>query len=226
MTVFHFIVLLLVAWNWLWINAWIYFIIGISCQTINFIILYNLNPQLLNERGKVVYMTTKTYDRVFMILFTVLLILSPIVVGFDARFRLPYMPFNFLMLQFLSFNLCILFMIIGIIIFILAFFLGTWAMVENTNFTVLIRTQDDREHLVCMTGPYKIIRHPGYAAEIIGSIGYIFILGTWWALIPIVGIITLFIIRTVLEDHTLQDELAGYKEYTKKTKYRLIPFIW
>ncbi|MHA1314513.1 MAG: methyltransferase family protein [Candidatus Helarchaeota archaeon] len=226
MGIIHFILLLVFSLNVLWVNAWVYFIMGISYQTVNLVVLYKLSPQLLNERGKVFHEKTKTYDKVFAFLFLMLIIILPIVVGIDAQVRLPFMPFNFLMLQFLSFELCIWLMIIGIIIFLSAVWFGTWAMVENTNFTALVRVQDDKEKQICTTGPYKMVRHPGYLAEIISSIGYVLILGTWWAFIPIAGIIALFIVRTALEDRTLREELPGYKEYAKKTRYRLIPFIW
>ena len=109
---------------------------------------------------------------------------------------------------------------------IFTFCLGIWAMAVNAGFEMTVRIQEDRGHQVCTTGPYRVIRHPGYAAEIIAAPAYTFILGSWWALIPTAAFIALFIVRTILEDRTLQNELPGYKEYAQKTRYRLIPFIW
>jgi protein-S-isoprenylcysteine O-methyltransferase Ste14 len=52
------------------------------------------------------------------------------------------------------------------------------------------------------------------------------LLGSWWAAIPGVLNIILFIIRTSLEDKTLQAELRGYAEYAQKVRYRLVPGVW
>ena len=76
------------------------------------------------------------------------------------------------------------------------------------------------------TGPYRIIRHPGYAG---GLFGYIFIpllLDSLWAFVPAILLGIVMIVRTALEDTTLQNELPGYAEYAQKTRYRLIPGIW
>jgi protein-S-isoprenylcysteine O-methyltransferase Ste14 len=56
--------------------------------------------------------------------------------------------------------------------------------------------------------------------------GTALIFGSWWALIPAGFTILLIIVRTWLEDITLQKELDGYQEYVRKVKYRLIPGIW
>jgi protein-S-isoprenylcysteine O-methyltransferase Ste14 len=97
---------------------------------------------------------------------------------------------------------------------------------SNYYFSTLVRIQIDRDHKVATTGPYELVRHPGYSGFILSSLGVPLILGSLWALIPafITGI--LFVIRTILEDRTLYSELEGYKEFSEKTKYRLIPGIW
>jgi protein-S-isoprenylcysteine O-methyltransferase Ste14 len=77
-----------------------------------------------------------------------------------------------------------------------------------------------------MKGPYNIVRHPGYLAGIITFLTAPLILGSLWGLVPGLILSITLIIRTILEDKTLQRELEGYKNYTKITRYRLIPFIW
>jgi protein-S-isoprenylcysteine O-methyltransferase Ste14 len=66
---------------------------------------------------------------------------------------------------------------------------------------------------------------PSVAAGIL-SISVPFLLGSLWALIPGITAAVLMIIRTSLEDRTLQVELAGYQEYVRQVRYRLIPGIW
>jgi len=79
---------------------------------------------------------------------------------------------------------------------------------------------------VVSTGPYKYIRHPMYSTSIIMVFNIALALGSLYAMIP-AGLSSLaLIIRTYFEDKTLQKELKGYKEYTKKTKYRLLPGVW
>jgi protein-S-isoprenylcysteine O-methyltransferase Ste14 len=101
-----------------------------------------------------------------------------------------------------------------------------WAMMANRFFSAVVRIQDDRGHQVATTGPYKYVRHPGYASTFLYYPGAALSLGSAWALLPAALIIVLIVIRTMLEDKTLQKELPGYKAYTEKVKYRLIPGIW
>lgn len=77
-----------------------------------------------------------------------------------------------------------------------------------------------------MNGPYKYVRHPGYLGMILNFLATPIFLGSLWGLIPALMTCVLFIVRTALEDQTLIQKLPGYKDYTKNTKYRLIPGLW
>lgn len=110
-------------------------------------------------------------------------------------------------------------MIIGQIIFLTA-------RSQNNFFSSVVRIQKDRGHVVCDTGLYKTIRHPGYLGMIISLIGLPFITTSIWSVIPTLIAIILLLIRTTLEDITLINELEGYDEYARKTRYKLIPLIW
>lgn len=123
-------------------------------------------------------------------------------------------------------NIPIYVYVIAYIIFLSSYVLIVWAMYVNAFFSSVVRIQKDRGQKVCQDGPYKYVRHPGYTGVLFIFPSMAIVLGSYWALIPgFVGTIAI-IIRTILEDKTLQKELEGYKEYTKKTKYRLIPYIW
>ncbi len=208
------LILLLIASGYLfWSNAWILFFIYISYQVLTFFILFKYNPNLLNARGKALHENTLSTDKILMILYNFCAFSAPIIAGFDViRFKWSYMPF---WTTFLG---------IGILIF--SFIIATWAMTVNPFFEPSIRIQHDRNQKVISSGPYKLIRHPGYLAAIIGAPSYTLILGSWWAFVPIIFDIIIFIIRTSLEDRLLMTELPGYKEYAKKVKFRLIPYIW
>lgn len=102
----------------------------------------------------------------------------------------------------------------------------TWAMCSNRNFSTMVRIQEDRGHRVATGGPYRVVRHPGYAGFILFSLATPLILGSAWGLLPAGLTTALFLVRTALEDRTLQKELAGYADYARTVRYRLVPYVW
>jgi protein-S-isoprenylcysteine O-methyltransferase Ste14 len=107
-----------------------------------------------------------------------------------------------------------------------AYWMSTWAMWTNRFFSSVVRIQTDRGHHVVHEGPYRFVRHPGYAGAILLWWSSAVVLGSLWALIP-AGVITiLFFVRTALEDATLKRELPGYAEYAQTVRHRLLPGVW
>jgi len=113
-----------------------------------------------------------------------------------------------------------------VLVFLLGCAMEFWAMSANRFFSTNVRMQTDRGHVVCSTGPYRHIRHPGYAGIILYTLASPVFLGSWWAYLPALAGVVGFILRTALEDRTLQLKLPGYKEYAQKTRYRLLPGVW
>ncbi|MGD8577364.1 MAG: isoprenylcysteine carboxylmethyltransferase family protein, partial [Thiohalophilus sp.] len=103
---------------------------------------------------------------------------------------------------------------------------AAWALAENRFFSSVVRIQVDRGHVVCDSGPYRVVRHPGYAGNILPLFGIVLALGSLWTLIPAAVALIITVIRTILEDQTLQDELPGYREYARRVRFRLIPGIY
>jgi protein-S-isoprenylcysteine O-methyltransferase Ste14 len=97
---------------------------------------------------------------------------------------------------------------------------------EPKFFERTVRIQTDRGHTVVDTGPYAIVRHPGYVAACLVCVGMSLSLGSVWALIPASLSCGVLMVRTVWEDRTLQEELTGYKEYTQRVRYKLVPGVW
>jgi protein-S-isoprenylcysteine O-methyltransferase Ste14 len=89
-----------------------------------------------------------------------------------------------------------------------------------------VRIQTERGHTVISGGPYRFVRHPGYAGVILSWIVSPVFFSSTWAAIPAFVAILLVVIRTSLEDRTLQAELPGYREYAQIVRYRLAPGIW
>ena len=208
-----FAILFISAGTLAWINAWIYVGLVSIYWVISTVVLARVNPEMLNERGSVVKEGTKGFDKVWVAIYPVLTFGNLVVMGFDAvRFQWSFMP--------------LWLVILGIVIMIPAFVISIWAMAVNKFFEWTVRIQDDRQQYVCTSGPYKIMRHPGYAGLIISILVYPLILGSWWGFV-LSGILTIIIVtRTALEDRTLQNEMPGYREYARQVKYRLIPLVW
>jgi protein-S-isoprenylcysteine O-methyltransferase Ste14 len=101
-----------------------------------------------------------------------------------------------------------------------------WSMLVNQHFEGLVRIQNDRDHQVVMGGSYHWVRHPGYLGMVWLNVSLPLILGSRWALVPAAVCLGLTVLRTALEDRTLQRELPGYRSYTQQTPYRLFPGVW
>jgi len=114
----------------------------------------------------------------------------------------------------------------GYIALLFAMAVTYWAMAVNPFLSTIVRIQDDRGQYAVTSGPYRYVRHPMYAMILLMYPGIALLLGSWWALIPAAVIAIVFVIRTALEDQTLQAELPGYAEYAQRTRYRLVPGVW
>ena len=175
------------------------------------IILIKANPELIKHRQKR-HPDTKKFDKVILAIYSPMTILIPVVAGLDVRFNGP--------------NIAISWSIAAAVLALLAFGPVVWAMAINPHFETTVRIQKERDHRVISHGPYRFIRHPGYFSMLI----YIFlsplILEARWAFIPAgIAMITI-LVRTILEDRILIRELPGYKEYTLRVRFRLVPGLW
>jgi len=116
--------------------------------------------------------------------------------------------------------------ILGLTGFIMSLALALWALTQNPFFSPVVRVQTERGHHLITSGPYQFIRHPGYLGSAGSALCGALALGSWWALLPALGVVGVMIRRTILEDRFLHSELTGYQEYARKVRYRLLPGIW
>ena len=137
----------------------------------------------------------------------------PLVAGLDALFGWST-----------SFSLTL--KILALMIILTGFALTTYALVENRFFSSMVRIQTDRGHQVVSSGPYRWMRHPGYTGGILTYLATPIFLDSNWAFLASLVITILLIVRTALEDRTLQTELAGYNEYAEEVRFRLLPGVW
>jgi len=190
----------------------IYVIIGLIMFVLNYTVL-RVDSELLNERSKPGE-GTKKWDKTILGLSFLVTISMYITAGLDSG-RYHWSP---------DFHWSIY--LLGIILTILGQLLFLIAQKQNKFFSSTVRIQTNREHIVCETGLYKIVRHPAYMGSIVQSLGIPLLFGSLWSIIPICLSIILLITRTNLEDKTLKNELQGYLEYSNKTRYKIIPYVW
>jgi protein-S-isoprenylcysteine O-methyltransferase Ste14 len=114
----------------------------------------------------------------------------------------------------------------ALLVGVLAYALVVWATASNAHFAQIVHVQPELGQTVATGGPYRWVRHPAYVGTILFELSAPILLASWWALIPGALNAVLFVLRTALEDRSLQAELPGYADYARGTRYRLIPGIW
>jgi len=205
---------MIISGKWNWWEAWIYAVFSSLLFILSRILMSRRHPDLIAERARFMEAPdTKPWDRILAPLLAFGFILILVVAGLDKLYGWSS-PFS-LEAKILSF--------VGIL---LGYAFSSWALIENRFFAGTVRIQTERGHHVVSSGPYRIVRHPGYSGALLGYLLIPVLLGSLWAFIPAVLLLIAMIVRTSLEDKTLQAELSGYKEFTQKTRYRLIPGIW
>lgn len=209
------LVLFVCGWDIGWWQAWVFALLILAAGIGGRIWAERRHPGLLAERADSdKAQNVKPWDKVL----APLMALSTsfplfIVAGLDHRFVWsPAFP--------------IWLNILGLILIALGYTLGTWALAENSFFSGVVRIQEERGHTVCDSGPYRMVRHPGYAGNALALPGLVLAFSSLWTLIPAAAALIIIVIRTALEDRTLQEELPGYREYAQRVRYRLFPGIY
>jgi len=182
-----------------WAMAWLMMGFYVVMLAVNAILMVRINPEMIAERAEIKE-GTKSWDRV-------------LTSRLDKRFG--WSPEFSIYIQLLAF------VFVG-----LGYAFASWAMLSNPFFSGTVRIQEERGHTVASTGPYNYVRHPGYSGWSLANLATPVALGSLVGLVPAVLFLLNLIIRTAMEDQTLQDELDGYKAYTQQVRYRLIPWVW
>ncbi len=209
------LVLLVCGWDARWWQAWVFSLLIFAAGIAGRIWAERRHPGLLAERVKFEHAEdAKPWDKVLAPLMALSLTFPlAIVAGLDHRFGWsPAFP--------VELNIA------GLILTGLGYAFAVWALVENRFFSGVVRIQTDRGHCVCDSGPYRIIRHPGYAGNLLPLPGMVLALSSVWTLIPAAVALVITVTRTALEDRTLQDELPGYRDYARRVRYRLMPGVY
>lgn len=198
-----------------WPMAWIYLLIYLTGSVGSRLIAAVIAPELLRERARSLEAENiEPWDRRLMPIVGILGPLAMIIVaGLDHRnaWSPPLTPAV---------------QVIAVLVVIAGFAFSMWAFLSNRFFSASARIQTERGQTVIDRGPYRLLRHPGYAGGLLWYVGTPLMLGALWALVPALLTGAALILRTALEDAMLHDELPGYAEYARRVRSRLIPGVW
>jgi protein-S-isoprenylcysteine O-methyltransferase Ste14 len=195
-----------------WWMAWVYLAIFAIGVAINAAFLMRISPELIAERGRG-WTNPKGWDKALGTLWGILSLVALLIAGLNMRFGWP--PQIPPQLQ-----------LVAVVFVALGSAVSSWAMISNAFFAGTVRIQEERGHTAVSQGPYRFVRHPGYAGWMLSGITLALMLGSLWALVPAGLAAMALVVRTALEDRTLREELDGYSDYAQRVRYRLVPGIW
>ncbi|OMB98355.1 hypothetical protein A5733_08365 [Mycobacterium sp. NS-7484] len=104
--------------------------------------------------------------------------------------------------------------------------LGVTSLVVIQNSFAASTVQVESGQKLVSTGLYGLVRHPMYTGNVLTIVGFPLALGSYWGLVPVVSGLIALIVRIRDEEKLLVAELDGYREYTEKARYRLVPYMW
>jgi protein-S-isoprenylcysteine O-methyltransferase Ste14 len=205
---------LLISRNWGWGEAWVYALVNILGFAVSRALAARAHPDVIRERAHFgEHENTKSWDKVLSPLVGMGSATIPLVAGLQALLD-PSIAFGSTA------------KIVALLLIVAGYVLASYALIENRFFSGTVRIQSERGHHVISTGPYAWVRHPGYAGSFWAFLATPVLLDSRWAFVPAVVILCALVIRTHLEDDTLQEELPGYRDYAARVRYRLIPGVW
>ena len=198
-----------------WPEAWLLLAIYLLYAVLVTTWLRKHDPALLQERLKTspIQEGQKRWDKILSVGFLVAGLPLLILPGLDAvRYQWTQMPTAL--------------RVLGLAAHVPGFLWLFSVMRENTYLSRVVKIDVERGQEVITTGPYRVVRHPMYAAVILLVLCLPLALGSWLSLIPALLMVVLLLVRTALEDETLHEELEGYPEYAARTRHRIVRGVW
>jgi len=210
--IFIFLALLffLTAGSLRYTEAWIYIIVLFVAALFVIAYFYKKDPdfiasRLLKRREK------EQMHKSIQNIFSIVLLIGLLIPGFDFRFNWSHVPISVV--------------IVSDILVFLGYMLIARVMEENRYASAVIQITEGQK--IIKTGLYKIVRHPMYTGGLIFILFTPLALGSYWALIPFsISTAPALILRIINEEKLMITNLPGYSDYCRKTKYRLIPYVW
>ncbi|MCJ7580149.1 MAG: isoprenylcysteine carboxylmethyltransferase family protein [Candidatus Aminicenantes bacterium] len=196
------------AWTIKYWEAWAYIFILATPMALFGLYMFKHDPKMLERRMRT---KEKRKEQKMIVKLSLLPYLAAFILpGFDKRLGWSNVPLAV--------------KIIALALVLAGYLMVLYVFITNSYASRIVEVEKDQK--VITTGPYTLVRHPMYLATFVLYIFSPLALGSYWAMIPTVFFLFIFIPRIKDEEKELFEKLEGYKEYTLKTKYRLIPGIW
>ena len=197
-----------------WPDAWIYLTLMIVVSLVGGLWLVRRDPGLVRERLEPpIQKDQPLADKVVLSVFLVLFLGWQALMGLDAvRYRWSFVP------PWAQ--------AIGALVLLVSLWIGFRTLRANSFAAPVVKIQSDRGQAVISTGPYAYVRHPLYAGALGFMVGTSLLLGSLWGLGAVLVLALLLAVRILIEERTLRAGLAGYNDYARRVRYRLIPGLW
>jgi len=189
-------------------NGWLFMVALFVPMTFAMAYFYRRDRSLLEKRLRL--REKQTEQRTYVKLSLLWFLISFLVPGFDYRFGWSEVPIGLVVAS-------VVVMVFGHALFMVV-------MVQNAFASRVIEIQENQR--VIDTGLYSVVRHPMYMAATIMYMAWPLVLGSYYALIPMMLLPALLVYRIKNEEAVLRAGLDGYTEYAERVRYRLIPFVW
>ena len=198
-----------------WWRAWVFLAVTVVVMALAVFSILPDNADLFSQRAKgIIQKGQPLWDRVLVILLVVSYVGQIVFIPLDVfRFHLVSKPG-----EFVSF--------LGLALYVAGWWIMTLAMKVNPFAVPVVRLQEERQQRVIDTGVYAVVRHPMYTGFVPMVVGPALWLQSYVAALLAIVPIAVLAARSVFEERFLKRELKGYEAYTKKVRYRLIPFVW
>lgn len=205
---------IIISGRWDWWEAWVMAAVYVLAFFVSRAVAARKTPDILVERANYnQHDNTQPWDKWLSPLVAFGSVIVLLIAGLEALYHWSD-----------GFSLPV--EIVGLVLILAGYVLASYAFVVNAYFSGTVRIQEERGHQVVSGGPYAWVRHPGYLGSLLASLGMPLLLDSMWSFVPVGIFGAFFVIRTGLEDRFLQANLAGYREYAQKVRYRLLPGVW
>jgi protein-S-isoprenylcysteine O-methyltransferase Ste14 len=192
-------------------RAWVFIPVFMITMSVFGVYFSIKDPELVERRKQAGPAAEQsTLQKIIITLVFMDLVALPILSGLDRRFGWSQMP--------------PLISLIGDALLVLSFIMFYIVFRENSYGASNVRVEQGQK--VISTGPYALVRHPMYDGSIVMGIGMVLALGSWWALVLLVIMISVLVVRILDEEKVLAGELPGYTTYEQQVRYRLVPYLW
>lgn len=205
------LILFLVAGTFDFWQAWVFLAVFALSTWIPGVYLMRTNPDALKRRMRAgPTAETRAKQKAFIAGWYLCLLSVFVVSALDHRFDWSRVPTA----------VCL----VGDVLVAVALGAVMLVVIQNSYAAAVVRVEEGQK--LVSTGLYGLVRHPMYTANVILVLGIALALGSYWGLLVVVPAVFVLGLRIRDEEKLLQDELAGYREYTQEVRHRFLPGVW